>query len=74
MKKDFEIYGETEQINLIKNKKLGFVNFLNIEDSIEALEKMKTNPLYSNLKLFFGKDRCNHFPTINNNYTAYLKN
>lgn len=64
LRKDFEQYGETEQIRIIRDKNTAFICFCSIENAIKAIEKAKTDPLYASLKINFGKDRCN--PTSSN--------
>lgn len=59
LRKDFEQYGETEQIRIIREKNTAFICFCSIENAIKAIEKTKADPLYSSLKVNFGKDRCN---------------
>ncbi len=51
LRKDFEQYGETEQIRIIRDKNTAFVCFCSIENAIKAIEKAKTDPLYASLKI-----------------------
>ena len=59
LKKDFSPFGEMEQVNIVRDKNIAFVNFLSIEQAIKAVEGIKKEPLYASLRVSFGKDRCN---------------
>jgi RNA recognition motif-containing protein len=59
LKKDFSPFGEMEQVNIVREKNIAFVNFLSIEQAMKAVEEIKKEPLYASLRVSFGKDRCN---------------
>lgn len=58
LRRDFSEFGETELINIVPEKSIGFVNFLDIMSAIKAIDVMKNSPEYSKFKISFGKDRC----------------
>lgn len=58
----FEEFGEVEQINFLIERNCCFVNFTNISNAILAIDKIKNNPQFSDLKINFGKDRCGNVP------------
>ncbi|ORX77210.1 hypothetical protein BCR32DRAFT_223560 [Anaeromyces robustus] len=58
LRKDFSEFGDIELINLIPEKKFGFINFTSIKSAVKAVESMRTNPEYQNQKISYGKDRC----------------
>lgn len=58
----FQQYGEVEQINFLPEKSCCFINFTNINNAILAIDKIKSNPAFKNLKINFGKDRCGSIP------------
>ncbi|SCW00492.1 LAFE_0C05380g1_1 [Lachancea fermentati] len=58
----FQEYGEVEQINFLYEKNCCFVNFTNISNAILAIDKIKCNPHFQDLKINFGKDRCGNVP------------
>ncbi|KAL3229119.1 hypothetical protein RNJ44_02206 [Nakaseomyces bracarensis] len=58
----FQEYGEVEQINFLIEKKCCFINFTNINNAIFAMDKIKSNPHFKDLKINFGKDRCGNVP------------
>ncbi|KAG5519120.1 hypothetical protein PMAC_002208 [Pneumocystis sp. 'macacae'] len=62
LKKDFSQWGETELINILKEKNCAFVNFTNIEDAIKAIEGIKSKEDYKKFRISFGKDRCGNLP------------
>jgi len=74
LRKDFSEFGEIELINLIPEKKYGFVNFTSIKAAVKAVENMRNNPEYQNQKISYGKDRCGnpvHERSHNNDYYNY---
>lgn len=58
LRQDFSEYGEIEQINFLPEKSCAFVNFTNIANAIQAIEKIKQRDEYKSFKINFGKDRC----------------
>jgi len=58
LRNDFSEFGDIELINLIPEKKYGFVNFTSIKAAVKAVESMKNNPEYQDQKISYGKDRC----------------
>jgi len=58
LRKDFSEFGDIELINLIPEKRYGFVNFTSIKAAVKAVENMRNNPEYQNQKISYGKDRC----------------
>lgn len=62
LRKIFQEYGEVEQLNFLPEKNCAFVNYTNISNAISAIDKIKSNPLFKNLKINFGKDRCGTIP------------
>ncbi|CAI4054188.1 hypothetical protein SUVZ_16G1030 [Saccharomyces uvarum] len=58
----FQQYGEVEQINFLPEKNCCFINYTNISNAILALDKIKSNPYFKDLKINFGKDRCGNVP------------
>lgn len=55
-------YGEIEQINYLLEKNCVFVNFTNISYAILAIDKIKIDEDFKDLKINFGKDRCGNIP------------
>lgn len=62
LKQDFAEYGETELVNMLREKSCAFVNFTNIANAIKAIEAVKGREEYSRCKVNFGKDRCGNPP------------
>ncbi|ODV94006.1 hypothetical protein PACTADRAFT_51744 [Pachysolen tannophilus NRRL Y-2460] len=62
LRNDFGEFGEIEQINFYIEKNCAFVNFTNISNAIKAIDGIKYNKDYENLKINFGKDRCGNIP------------
>lgn len=58
----FEEYGEVEQINFLPERNCCFINYTNISNAILAIDKIKSNPFFQDLKINFGKDRCGTIP------------
>lgn len=58
LRADFAEYGETELVNIMPEKKCGFVNFTSVQNAMKALIGIKTHPDYAQLKINYGKDRC----------------
>ena len=58
LRKDFQEYGEIENINIIKERKCGFVNFTSISSAINALNHIKKKEEYKNYYINYGKDHC----------------
>jgi len=50
LRKDFSEFGDIELINLIPEKKFGFINFTSIKAAVKAVESMRMNPEYQNQK------------------------
>ncbi|OUM63174.1 hypothetical protein PIROE2DRAFT_54278 [Piromyces sp. E2] len=75
LRKDFSEFGEIELINLIPEKRYGFVNFTSIKAAVKAVENMRNNPDYQNQKISYGKDRCGNpvheRSSHNNDYYNY---
>ena len=62
LRKRFEEFGTVEQINYLADKNCVFVNFANISNAIVAIDKIKLDPDFKDLKINFGKDRCGNIP------------
>ncbi|CAJ0835946.1 17657_t:CDS:2, partial [Entrophospora sp. SA101] len=62
LRKDFEEYGKTEFINLVKESSCGFVNFMSISSAINAMEHIPRRDDYKNCYINYGKDRCGNAP------------
>ncbi|QLG75069.1 hypothetical protein HG535_0H03960 [Zygotorulaspora mrakii] len=58
----FQQYGEVEQINFLPERSCCFINFTNINNAILAIDKIKSNSTFKDLKINFGKDRCGAIP------------
>ncbi|QLL30343.1 hypothetical protein HG536_0A01600 [Torulaspora globosa] len=58
----FEEFGEVEQINFLPERNCCFINYTNINNAISAIDKIKSNPSFQDLKINFGKDRCGTIP------------
>jgi len=79
LRKDFADFGDIELINLIPEKRYGFVNFTSIKSAVKAVETMRNNPNYQNQKISYGKDRCGNpvherYSHNNNNNDHYNYN
>ncbi|KAJ6535794.1 hypothetical protein DFH09DRAFT_1402553 [Mycena vulgaris] len=55
---DFGQFGDIERVQHLKEKYAAFVNFTNIRNAIEAIEAIKDRPEYADLRISYGKDRC----------------
>ncbi|KAI8377210.1 hypothetical protein EDC96DRAFT_255556 [Choanephora cucurbitarum] len=64
LRQDFSDYGETEQVNVMKEQMTAFVNFLSLNDAMTAIVAIKTKPEYADIKISYGKDRCGNKPKI----------
>ncbi|KAJ1340657.1 hypothetical protein BSLG_004751 [Batrachochytrium salamandrivorans] len=62
LRRDFSTFGEIELINLVAEKTIAFVNFMDIVSAIAAVETMRVHPDYIRHKINFGKDRCGNPP------------
>ncbi|KAJ3286576.1 hypothetical protein HK104_008972 [Borealophlyctis nickersoniae] len=62
LRKDFSDFGDIELVNIIPDKNIGFVNFIDILSAVKAVETMKTSHEYSKYKINYGKDRCGNPP------------
>ncbi|CDR46452.1 CYFA0S23e01134g1_1 [Cyberlindnera fabianii] len=69
LRKKFSEYGDIEQINFLLEKNCVFVNFTSISNAILAIDKIKIDEDFKDLKINFGKDRCGNIPRqfVNNN-------
>ncbi|KAF9194292.1 hypothetical protein BGZ51_000452 [Haplosporangium sp. Z 767] len=65
LREDFSEYGDIELVNILKEKNCGFVNFTNILSAVKAVEGIRSNPAYENIKVNFGKDRCGNSTRMN---------
>ncbi|KAG0343330.1 hypothetical protein BG004_005399 [Podila humilis] len=68
LREDFSEYGETELVNILKEKSCGFVNFTNVMAAVKAVEGIKTKAGYENVRVNFGKDRCGNPPKPNKSH------
>ncbi|TIA92948.1 hypothetical protein E3P99_00410 [Wallemia hederae] len=61
---DFEIFGQVEQVNSLREKGCTFVNFTNLSNAIKAIEAVKNDDEYikAGIKISYGKDRCGNPP------------
>ncbi|CAM9010326.1 unnamed protein product [Wickerhamomyces anomalus] len=62
LREKFQEFGEIEQINYLLEKNCVFINFTNISNAILAIDKIKIDPDFKDLKINFGKDRCGNIP------------
>ncbi|AMD21335.1 HER056Wp [Eremothecium sinecaudum] len=62
LRNKFQEYGEVEQINFLYERNCCFINFANISSAILAIDKIKSIPIFKDLKINFGKDRCGNVP------------
>ena len=62
LRKDFSDFGDIELVNIIPDKNIGFVNFIDILSAVKAVETMKLSPEYARYKINYGKDRCGNPP------------
>ncbi|KAJ3186179.1 hypothetical protein HDU85_007619 [Gaertneriomyces sp. JEL0708] len=62
LRKDFADFGDIELVNIIPDKNIGFVNFVDIMSAVKAVENMKGHPDYAQYKINYGKDRCGNPP------------
>ena len=64
IRKDFEQFGQVEQVNSLREKGCTFVNFTNISNGIKAIEALKNDEEYvrAGIKISYGKDRCGNPP------------
>lgn len=62
LREKFSEFGEIEQINYLLEKNCVFVNFTNISHAILAIDKIKIDEDFKDLKINFGKDRCGNIP------------
>lgn len=58
----FQQWGEVEQINHLPERNCCFINYTNISNAILAIDKIKGHPVFKELKINFGKDRCGNVP------------
>lgn len=58
LRKDFSRFGEIEQINVLTNKKLIFINFMSVQEAFNAYCNLRNKQEYKNVRMGFGKDRC----------------
>jgi RNA recognition motif-containing protein len=70
LRKDFSEFGDIELINLIPEKRYGFVNFTSIKAAVKAVENIKNRQEYQNQKISYGKDRCGN-PVHERNHDHY---
>ncbi|KAI8869209.1 hypothetical protein GQ42DRAFT_103524, partial [Ramicandelaber brevisporus] len=60
---DFSQFGgDIEFINMLPEKRCGFISFTHIMDAVKAVENMRQHPDYKPYKINFGKDRCANQP------------
>ncbi|KAH3674549.1 hypothetical protein WICMUC_003226 [Wickerhamomyces mucosus] len=73
LRKDFDKFGDIEQINYFKQKRCVFLNFLNISNSIRIVNEVTDDfekfhrifdGRYKNFKISYGKDRCGNPPKL----------
>jgi len=62
LRERFTEFGEIEQINYLLEKNCVFINFTNISHAILAIDKIKIDEDFKDLKINFGKDRCGNIP------------
>lgn len=62
LREKFQEFGEIEQINYLLEKNCVFINFTNISNAILAIDKIKIDEDFKDLKINFGKDRCGNIP------------
>ncbi|EOR02048.1 hypothetical protein E3P92_00871 [Wallemia ichthyophaga] len=64
IRSDFEVFGQVEQVNSLREKGCTFVNFTNIAHAIKAIEAIKNDDEYikAGIKISYGKDRCGNPP------------
>ncbi|KAI8821991.1 uncharacterized protein EV422DRAFT_495262 [Fimicolochytrium jonesii] len=64
LRKDFSEFGDIELINIIADKNIGFVNFVDLTSAVKAVEALKSDDSkgYGQYRINFGKDRCGNPP------------
>ncbi|ORZ28018.1 hypothetical protein BCR41DRAFT_296814, partial [Lobosporangium transversale] len=68
LRQDFSEFGEIELVNILKEKNCGFVNFTTILSAVQAVEGIRRNSAYDNIKINYGKDRCGNPPRPQRNF------
>ncbi|KAG0228690.1 hypothetical protein B0O80DRAFT_466505 [Mortierella sp. GBAus27b] len=58
LRQDFTVFGETELIRVIKEKNYAYVYFTNILSAVNAVNGIRNNDAYANVKVGYGRDRC----------------
>ncbi|ODV94167.1 hypothetical protein PACTADRAFT_30749, partial [Pachysolen tannophilus NRRL Y-2460] len=66
LKEELGNYGIIESIDFIADKKIAFVHFTNIASAIKAVDQLPLDSVWSNCKIFYGKDRCSKNQARNN--------
>jgi RNA recognition motif-containing protein len=59
LRDDLGVYGSIEKVNIIPTKKIAFVNFCYLNSAIKAVNALKMDEYYGQIKIGYGKDRCN---------------
>ncbi|KAI8619062.1 hypothetical protein BC830DRAFT_834709 [Chytriomyces sp. MP71] len=54
----FEPYGPIDQIRLFPSKNAAFVHLCSVSSAMKALSILPAKPLFSGMRLNYGKDRC----------------
>ncbi|KAJ3020947.1 hypothetical protein HKX48_009480 [Thoreauomyces humboldtii] len=64
LRKDFGEFGDIELVNIIADKNIGFVNFVDLVSAVKAVEVFKNEESrgYGQYRINFGKDRCGNPP------------
>ncbi|KAI8919263.1 hypothetical protein DFJ77DRAFT_427998 [Powellomyces hirtus] len=64
LRKDFSEFGDIELVNIIADKNIGFVNFVDLTSAVKAVETLKGDETrgYGQYRINFGKDRCGNPP------------
>lgn len=74
IRNDFNKFGNIDCIDVVKDKKIVFVHFASILQSLSCVENLTSiNANYQNMKIAFGKDRCNQITKLQQyNVTQFL--
>ncbi|AOW02922.1 uncharacterized protein YALI1_C21755g [Yarrowia lipolytica] len=66
-------FGPIDTVKLISDRKYGFVHFLSISTAVKVVQQLKADPIWSQRKVHYGKDRCAYVSkTQQQNAAQYL--
>lgn len=58
LRNDFIEFGDLELISILPEKNCAFINFNNVTSAMKAIKGIRSNPSYVDIKVNYGKDRC----------------